>query len=182
MPKVLLIDPALAVAVDRFRQILPTSVEIAATTSFEDDELTRLVVDADILVNARRRIDTAMLAMAPRSHFIQLIGIGYDTVDIAAVASVGITVAYNPGVNATGVAEQTLTLMLALIKRLSWSEQSSRARTVRNGGADWRGDRRPRRCHRGADRDGRYRDGGRRAAHSLWSPDRLLHTRAPAAT
>jgi phosphoglycerate dehydrogenase-like enzyme len=127
MPKVLLIDPALAVAVDRFRQILPTSVEIAATTSFEDDELTRLAVDADILVNARRRIDTAMLAMAPRARFIQLIGIGYDTVDIAAVASAGIVVAYNPGVNATGVAEQTLTLMLALVKRLSWSEQSSRA-------------------------------------------------------
>jgi phosphoglycerate dehydrogenase-like enzyme len=127
MPKVLLIDPALAVAVDRFRQILPTSVEIAATTSFEDDELTRLAVDADILVNARRRIDTALLAMAPRARFIQLIGIGYDTVDVAAVASASIVVAYNPGVNATGVAEQTLTLMLALVKRLSWSEQSSRA-------------------------------------------------------
>jgi phosphoglycerate dehydrogenase-like enzyme len=124
VPKVLLIDPALAVAVDRFRQILSTSVEIAATTSFEDDELTRLAVDADILVNARRSIDTAMLAMAPRARFIQLIGSRYDTVDVAAVASAGIA---DPGVNATGVAEQTLTLMLALVKRLSWSEQSSRA-------------------------------------------------------
>ena len=127
MPKVLLIDPALAVAVDRFRQTLPTTVEIAVTTSFDDDELARLAVDADILVNARRRIDAAMLAMAPRVRFIQLIGIGYDTVDVAAVASAGVTVAYNPGVNATGVAEQTLMLMLALVKRLPWSEQSSRA-------------------------------------------------------
>src|SRR5918993_5543500 len=127
MPKVLLIDPALAVAMDRFRQILPASVEIAATTSFDDDELARLAVDAEILVNARRRIDAAMLAMAPRVSFIQLIGIGYDTVDVAAVASAGITVAYNPGVNATGVAEQTLMLMLALVKRLPWSEQSNRA-------------------------------------------------------
>src|SRR5215217_238093 len=127
MHKVLLIDPALAVAVSRFRQILPTSVEIAVTTSFDDDELTRLAVDADILVNARRSIDAATLAMAPRVRFIQLIGIGYDTVDIAAVASAGITVAYNPGVNANGVAEQTLTLMLAPVKRLAWSEQSSRA-------------------------------------------------------
>lgn len=127
MPKVLLIDPALAVAMDRFRQTLPASVEIAATTSFDDDELARLAVDADILVNARRRIDAAMLAMAPRVRFIQLIGIGYDTVDVAAVASAGITVAYNPGVNAAGVAEQTLMLMLALVKRLPWSEQSSRA-------------------------------------------------------
>ena len=38
MPKVLLIDPALAVAMDRFRQNLPASVEIAATASFDEDE------------------------------------------------------------------------------------------------------------------------------------------------
>src|SRR5688572_11133449 len=105
MPKILLIDPALALAVDRFRQILPASVEINATTSFDDDEFARLAVDAEILVNARRRIDAAMLAMAPRVRFIQLIGIGYDTVDVPTVASAGITVAYNPGVNAVGVAE-----------------------------------------------------------------------------
>src|SRR5215207_9605009 len=127
MSKVLLIDPALAVAADRFRQTLPALVEIAATTSFENDELARLAADADILVNARRRIDAAMLTMAPRVHFIQLIGIGCDTVDVAAVTGAGITVAYNPGVNAAGVAEQTLMLILALVKRLSWSEQSSHA-------------------------------------------------------
>src|SRR5215218_7347977 len=128
MPKILLIDPALAMAVDRFRQILPASVQIAVTMSFDDDEFARLAADADILVNARRRIDATMLAMAPRVRFIQLIGIGYDTVDIPAVASADITVAYNPGVNAIGVAEQALMLMLALVKRLPWSEQSSRAR------------------------------------------------------
>ena len=126
MPKVLLIDPALAMAVHRFRQLLPGSVDITATTGFDDDEFASLAADADILVNARRRIDAAMLAMAPRVRFIQLIGIGYDTVDVAAVASAGITVAYNPGVNATGVAEHTLMLMLALVKRLPQSEQSSR--------------------------------------------------------
>ncbi len=127
MSKVLLVDPARAVAEDRFRQLLPGSVEIAATTGFDDDEFASLAVDADILVNARRRIDAAMLAMAPRVRFVQLIGIGYDTVDVAAVASAGITVAYNPGVNAVGVAEQTLMLMLALVKRLPQSEHSSRA-------------------------------------------------------
>ena len=127
MTKVLLIDPALAVAVNRFREVLSASVEIAATTSFDHDELARLAADAEILVNARRRIDAAMLAMAPQARFIQLIGIGYDTVDVAAVASAGITVAYNPGVNAVGVAEQTLMLILALVKRLPWSEQSTRA-------------------------------------------------------
>ncbi len=180
MSKVLLIDPALAVAVDRFRHLLPASVEIAVTSSFENDELARLAADADILVNARRRIDAAMLAMAPRVRFIQLIGIGYDTVDVAAVASAGITVAYNPGVNATGVAEQTLMLMLALVKRLPWSEQSSRAgqfataELIGAGIDDLAG------ATVGLIGTGRYRDGGCRAAHPVWPPDRLLHAPAPA--
>src|SRR5687767_7493782 len=56
MSKVLLIDPALAVAVNRFRQILPASVEIAVTTSFENEEFAQLAADAEILINARRRI------------------------------------------------------------------------------------------------------------------------------
>ncbi len=127
MPKVLLIDPALAATVEPFRKLLPASVETAVTSSFTDEEFARLAADADILVNARRQIDAPTLAMAPRVRFIQLIGIGCDTVDVAAVAASGITVAYNPGVNATGVAEQTLMLMLALVKRLPWSERSSRA-------------------------------------------------------
>jgi phosphoglycerate dehydrogenase-like enzyme len=133
MSKVLLIDPALTGMVARFRDLLPPSIEIAVTASFDDGEFARLAVDADILVNARRQIGAATLAMAPRARFIQLIGIGCDTVDVAAVNGAGITVAYNPGVNAVGVAEQTLMLMLALVKQLPWSEQSSRAGQFETG-------------------------------------------------
>ena len=127
MPRVLLIDPALAAMAEPFRNLLPASVEVAVTASFDHEEFARLAAEAEVLVNARRKIDTAALAMAPRVRFIQLIGIGCDTVDVAAVASAGITVAYNPGVNAAGVAEQTLMLMLALVKQLPRSELSSRA-------------------------------------------------------
>ena len=127
MPNVLLIDPALAATVQPFREFLPASVEVAVTSGFTDAEFAWLAADADVLVNARRKIDAAALAMAPRARFIQLIGIGYDTVDVTAVASAGIMVAYNPGVNAAGVAEQALMLMLALVKQLPRSEQSSRA-------------------------------------------------------
>jgi lactate dehydrogenase-like 2-hydroxyacid dehydrogenase len=93
MPRILLIDPALSVMVEQLRKLLPASVEIAVTTSVEDEEFAQLAADADLLINARRRIDAATLTLAPRVRFIQLIGIGYDTVDAMAVASVGITVA-----------------------------------------------------------------------------------------
>ena len=127
MPKVLLIDPALVLLADAFRALLPETVEVAATATFDDEEFARLAVDADVLINARRPIDAATLAMAPRARFVQLFGVGRDTVDVAATAAAGVVAAYNPGVNAVGVAEQTLMLMLALIKRIPHSERLSRA-------------------------------------------------------
>lgn len=127
MSRVSLIDPVLAPVAGRFRQLLPAAVEVDRVTGFDEEELARLAAEAEVLINARRRIDASLLAMAPRARFLQLIGAGYDAVDLAAAAEAGVTVAYNPGVNADGVAEHTLMLMLALLKRLPWSERATRA-------------------------------------------------------
>ena len=102
MAKVLLIDPAMAPVAERFRQLLPASVEVGALAGFGDDEFARLAADADVLVNARRRIDATTLTLAPKARFVQLIGAGHDTVDVAAASAAGVKVAYNPGVNSAG--------------------------------------------------------------------------------
>lgn len=126
MVKVLITEPALAGMAASLRAVLP-GVEVAVVGSFEDDELARMAADATVLVNARRRIDAATLALAPRVRFVQLIGAGYDSVDLAAMSAAGVAVAYNPGVNREGAAEHTLMLILAAIKRLTRSEQGARA-------------------------------------------------------
>lgn len=126
MPKVLLVDPFLAIEVDRFRRLLPDEVSLVAATSYDDDEFARLASDADILVNTLRRIDAATLNIAPRVRFIQQFGVGYDPIDLSEVTARNVLVAYNPGVNATGVAEHTLMLMLILVKNLAWSERWAR--------------------------------------------------------
>jgi len=41
--------------------------------------------------------------MAPAVRFLQLVGVGVDTIDRAAVAAAGVAVAYNPAGNKTGV-------------------------------------------------------------------------------
>ena len=125
--KVLLVDPALGVLVPRFAEQLPAEVEIQAVSTFEADEFARLTVDATVLVNARRTIDAAALRLAPDVRLIQMIGAGYDPIDLAAASDAGITVAYNPGVNTTGAAEQAVMLMLALVKGLQHSESQTRA-------------------------------------------------------
>lgn len=127
MVKVLLIDPALAMLRDRFAERLPADVEVAVVADFSNEEFRRHAADATILVNARRPIDAETLSMAPSTQFIQIIGAGTDTIDRAAVAAAGITVAYNPGVNRTGAAEHAIMLMLALLKRLPSTERATRA-------------------------------------------------------
>jgi phosphoglycerate dehydrogenase-like enzyme len=127
MVKVLLIDPALATMRDRFAERLPADVDVAVVADFGEDEFRRQAADATVLVNARRPVDASTLAMAPEARFIQMIGAGFDPIDRAAVEAAGVTVAYNPGVNASGAAEHTIMLMLALLKRLPSTERATRA-------------------------------------------------------
>ena len=127
MVKVLLADPALAALVERFAERLPADVDVVAVSGFSDDEFRGLAADAIVLVNARRPIDASTLALAPAVRFVQLIGAGTDTLDRAALTEAGVIAAYNPGVNQSGAAEHTIMLMLALIKRLPASVQSTRA-------------------------------------------------------
>ncbi len=126
MTKILITEPALAGMVRPLQERLPNA-EIAIVTGFDDDELASLGTDADVLVNARRRIDAGTLALAPMVRFVQLIGVGTDSVDRPSMAAGGVLVAHNPGVNRTGVAELAIMLMLALTKRLPGSERSTRA-------------------------------------------------------
>ena len=122
MPKVLLVDPFLANEIEHFRCLLPEDVTLAICTTYEDAEFAQLAVGADVLVNTLRPIDAATLAMAPRARFVQQFGAGYDPVVVAAANARNVLVASNPGVNAAGVAEHTLLLMLAVVKNLAWSE------------------------------------------------------------
>ena len=112
---------------DRFAGALPDDVTVMAVADFSDEEFRRLAADAAVLVNARRPIDAATLAMAPAVRFIQMIGAGTDTLDRSALAEAGVVAAYNPGVNRTGAAEHAIMLMLALIKRLPASYESTSA-------------------------------------------------------
>jgi phosphoglycerate dehydrogenase-like enzyme len=127
MPVVLLVDLFYTpTEVARFRDVLAGS---AAVVQAERDDLTefaRLASAADVLVNTVRPIDAATLAQAPRVRFIQQLGAGYDSIDLAAVNAAGVLVACNPGANAVGVAEHTVLLMLAAVKNLGWIEQVAR--------------------------------------------------------
>lgn len=84
--------------------------------------------DPERLVAALRGVDAALIANEPmtadvlsRATSLRVVvrtGVGYDSVDVAAAARLGISVSNLPGVNANAVAEYTLGLILASARRL----------------------------------------------------------------
>ena len=83
------------------------------------EQLIKEVADANyFLVSGRLPIDKAVLDAAPRLKMIQRTGVGTEMLDLEEIQRRGIPVYVNAGVNARSVAEHTLALMLAALKRL----------------------------------------------------------------
>lgn len=92
-------------------------------------ELIRRVRDAEIVVNIRAhaRFTAAVIESAPKLRLISVWGTGTDHVDLVAAQQRGIIVTSTPGVNANAVAEHTLALMLAIMRRIPAMDAAMRA-------------------------------------------------------
>lgn len=83
------------------------------------EQLVMEAADADyLLVSGRLSINKVVLDAAPRLKMIQRTGVGTEMLELDEIKKRGIPVYVNAGVNARSVAEHTLTLMLACLKRL----------------------------------------------------------------
>ena len=79
-----------------------------------------------------------MIAAAPKLKLIQKIGIGVNTIDLEAAKARGIPVCNLPGTNSRAVAELTLALMLAALRRLPRFDAGLRGGAVaRSAAAGW---------------------------------------------
>lgn len=88
---------------------------------------------ADGIVIRTQPFTAATLAQAPRLRVLSRHGVGYDSVDGAALAARGVPLVVCGDVNSVSVAEQTMMLMLACAKRALRAD-----RAVRDGGWSWR--------------------------------------------
>jgi phosphoglycerate dehydrogenase-like enzyme len=102
---------------------------LAVTVCPEADEaaLARLLPEAEVLWHVLRPCTAAMIAAAPKLKLIQKIGVGVNTIDLEAAKARGIAVCNLPGTNAQAVAELTLLLMLACLRKLPLFDAATRA-------------------------------------------------------
>ncbi len=93
-----------------------------------------VMTHAEVLLHVLKPVTAEVIAAAPRLRLIQKLGVGVNTIDLEAAAARRIAVANMPGTNSQAVAEMTLMLMMATLRRAAYFDRITRA------GDGWRPD------------------------------------------
>ena len=117
--------PRLRASLDRLRQqgldVRP-DIDLAACMAGHRD----MLATAEVFWHVLEPVTAEAVAAMPRLRLIQKIGVGVNTIDLAAARDRGIAVCNMPGTNSRAVAEMALALMLAALRRLPVLDQAMR--------------------------------------------------------
>jgi phosphoglycerate dehydrogenase-like enzyme len=103
--------------VDIARSLTPPGFELLIVDP-GTPEFYQAAPDAEYYLGLARQMGGEFFRAVPRLRLVQLLSAGYDRVDVEAARKAGVPVANNGGANAIAVAEHTILLMLAVLKRL----------------------------------------------------------------
>ena len=109
-------------------------LDITYCAEDDDDTFYRALPAAEVIWHVLRPLSASDLERAERCRLVHKLGAGVNTIDIDAASRLGIAVANMPGANAASVAEGTVLLMLAALRRLPQLDRATRA------GAGWPSD------------------------------------------
>ncbi|QUG75320.1 3-phosphoglycerate dehydrogenase [Erwinia sp. E602] len=124
MPHILIagnIDPA---GVEVLRQAPGFTLQQVAEVSVES--YAPYLAEADGLLIRTQPLTAKEIAAAPRLQIVSRHGVGYDSVDVNALTDRQIPLTIVGDVNSLSVAEHTVTLLLALAKRVCYFDRSIR--------------------------------------------------------
>jgi phosphoglycerate dehydrogenase-like enzyme len=112
---------------DIIRAATPSSCRLRTLRADSDEERLSKLADVDIVVVAATALTRTMIDAAKALRFVQHQGVGYqDTVDCQALGARSIRLALTPAGTTTGVAEHTVLLILAALKRLPFADAELR--------------------------------------------------------
>jgi len=94
----------------------------------KENELAEIIGNTTILIAGTEKISAKVMDAAPRLQLISRVGIGLDSVDLAAARERGIIVSYTPDAPTPAVAELTIGLMVSLLRSIPIAD-----RNMRNG-------------------------------------------------
>ncbi len=92
----------------------------------DDDAFYRALPGADVIWHVLRPLSGSDLERASRCRLVHKLGAGVNTINVETATRLGIGVANMPGANAPSVAEGTVLLMLAALRRLPALDRMTR--------------------------------------------------------
>jgi phosphoglycerate dehydrogenase-like enzyme len=102
----------------RLDAISGPDLSVALCSEHDEEPYRTLMRDCHVLWHVLRPVTRQGIEAAPDLKLIQKIGVGVNTIDLEAARERGIAVCNMPGTNSRAVAEMTLLLMLACLRRL----------------------------------------------------------------
>ncbi|MBI3950623.1 MAG: hydroxyacid dehydrogenase [Acidobacteria bacterium] len=128
MTKIVVLSPVPAPLV--FQWLVSQSgradISVVGVEGASEEQLKRALEEAQIILGDytfRQAITEEFLTQAPRLRFIQQPSVGYQHIDLKACQQRGVAVANTPGVNDVAVAEHTLMLVLALLRKAFYAHR-----------------------------------------------------------
>lgn len=110
----------------RAASLASASLEVIVVDEDDDDTFMREIADANVLLHVLKPVTQTIIRAAPRLKLIQKIGVGVNTIDLAAAKAAGVRVANMPGTNSQAVAEHALALILAVLRRVPYLDLVTR--------------------------------------------------------
>jgi len=111
----------------RLAALAAEGLEVAVVPAGDRTGLAAALPGTEILWHVLEPVTAALLEAAPRLRLVQKIGVGVNTIDLEACRARRIAVCNMPGTNSRAVAELTLGLILAVLRRIAWLDRETRA-------------------------------------------------------
>lgn len=109
-------------------KVLTAAGEVRLASGTDEETIIAEIGDMDgVIVRAKGALTRRIMEHAPRLKVAGRHGVGVDNIDVDAATELGIQVVNTPLAVVEGVAEQTLGLMLALSKRIVYTDARLRA-------------------------------------------------------
>lgn len=115
----------------RIAETAPDWLDVLVIDEADKAAFAKEMADTEVLLHVLETVTSDVIAGAPELRLIQKIGVGVNTIDLEAAADHGVAVCNMPGTNSRAVAEMTLTLMLAALRRVPYFDGRMR------GGKGW---------------------------------------------
>jgi len=122
MPKVLVCDP---IAQDGLAMLKKAGFTVEENPNLTTDQLEKRIGEFDaVIVRGRTKITSAVLNAGVKLKAVARSGVGLDNIDLATAKQKSIQVISTPAAPTTSVAELAIALMLAVLRKISFSDRA----------------------------------------------------------